>query len=161
MESISEPKGMAILFRIIPLFTCLGEYFVIAIMAFFIALSPTPWIIRGITIALICVGLLMIPFWYKTFFDKTFIGPDRPLFVQWSPERVLFRGGYFKLDVPVKDILRFQPIGFRWSERAFMLKVRIRKPDGKEESTYLSTTMPRKHEFMSFLQQHIPPACDC
>lgn len=155
METVREPKGMALLFRSIPPLICLVEYFAIVAMAMFVVLTPAPWFIRIITIALLCVGLLMAPFWYKTFFDRTFIGPDRPLLIQWSPERVLFSGGYFKLDVPMKDILGFQPIGYGGSERTFILKVRIRKPNGKQESTYLSTTMPRKHEFMLFLQQHI------
>ena len=156
-ETITESKGMMVVFRLIPPFVCIFEYFGIVVMiAMLVFLECTP-LVQFLIFVVAAIGIGMLPFWFRTFFDTTFIGPDRPLFVQWSDDRIQFCGGYFRLDVPVKDILFFKTIGFCRSERTFMLKITIRKANGKKESTYLSTSMSRKSDLITFLKKHLSP----
>jgi len=156
MESMSEPRYTLFLARIGLPTICLGQYFGISFMIYMLFLVECPPLVIGITVSVAVVIFAMFPVWYKTFFDNTYIGIDGPLRVQWSAERVVFTGAYFKLDVGVEDILHYRIIGFRAFESTFMLKLRIRKPNGRIESTFLSIRMPRKNQFITFLEQHRP-----
>ena len=94
----------------------------------------------------------MLPFWYKTFFDRTFVGLDRPLWIQWSDDSIRFRGVFFEIEVPIKNVIGYKMIGFK----AFnTTKVTVRKINGDIESMWLSTTMPRKQELINFLASKI------
>lgn len=153
MESISEPKFMSVLFRIIPPFICVTQYFMTVVMALMIMLVDCSWEIRGLIVLIVLVGLVMIPFWYKTFFDRQFVGPDRPIAVQWFCDQISFRGAYFNVKVPAANILQYKAIGFKKWETAFILKLKVKMPNGSASNMYLSTTMPRKKLFLSFLEK--------
>jgi hypothetical protein len=153
MQSISESRAIALLARIGPPFICLVEYLVIASAVVLVRYGETDSIIKAIMVLLVCLGLIMIPFWYRAFFDRSFIGPDRTVLVQWSADHVVFSGAYHRLEVAVTDILGFQRFGFFvWGE-AFILRIRIRRPNGKLQSVQLSTTMPGKQQFVSFVER--------
>ena len=93
----------------------------------------------------------MLPFWCKTFFDRTFVGPDRPLWIQWSDDSIRFRGTFFDIEVPIGNVIGYKVIGLRVLNTTFSLKVKVRKINGSVESMWLSTTMPRKQELIEFL----------
>ncbi|NCC50581.1 MAG: hypothetical protein EOM20_05125 [Spartobacteria bacterium] len=152
MNAITEPRFMKIIFRTIPVFICIGEYAIIVAIIILVSFSKSPFIVKGLLLMLGFIGLIMIPFWYRTFFDKTFIGPDRPICVRWTADNLFFFGCYFEIHVCARDILDYQVIGFRKYERMFMIKIKMRKPNGKIETVYLSTTMHNKTDLLSFLE---------
>ena len=97
----------------------------------------------------------MLPFWYKTFFDRTFVGLDRPLWIQWSDDSIRFRGVFFEIEVPITNVIRYKTFGFKAFNTTFTLKVTVRKINGDIESMWLSTTMPRKQVLIDFLDSKI------
>ena len=153
MDSASEPILTNVIFRLGPPFICMCEYVAIAGMA--IMFLSSGWLLKILAMPLAFLGLITVPFWYKTFFDRDFVGLDRPLSVQWSYDGLRFRGAYFIVEVPVQNVLQYKVIGFKQRERAFMLKVKVRRTKGSVISFYLSTTMPRKKEFLSFLKEAV------
>ncbi len=155
MPAISEPKPVAFLQLIAIPVVCLIECVVIVFLVFVAAFSPSDIIIKTIAIALVFLGLLMIPFWYRTFFDENFVGLDRPVAVQWSSDTVSFKGSFFLISVPIKNIITFTTMGICWLPKGFMVKVKVRGPTGHVKSLYLSTTMRRKREFISFLERYV------
>jgi hypothetical protein len=142
---------MSVLFNLTPIFICLGQYFVTVIMILVLILMDSPWIIKGLITLLFLVGVFMLPFWYKTFFDKDFVGLDRPIVLHWSENIVSFRGGYFYIEIPVENILDYQKIGIKRWNSTFTLKVKVKKLNNAIVNMWLSTTMPCKNEFVSFL----------
>jgi hypothetical protein len=154
MNSISEPWLMKVLFRLTPISICLGQYFVTIMLTLMLVVSDCSWEVIIIIAFVVFISGVMLPFWYKTFFVRTFVGVDRPLLVQWSDEVTRFRGAHFDIEVPNENILGYKVVGFRRTNTAFTLKVKLRKKNGAVESMWLSTTMPRKKEFMDFLDQH-------
>ena len=154
MESILEYRFIAFLFRLRPPVICLCEYFGIFIMVLMLILVDCPWIVTALIILAVMVGVAMLPLWYKTFFDRNSVGLDQPFLVQWSDEVIRFRGAYFDIEVPVSNVLGYKAIGLRSCNTAFVLKMKVKKASGVVERMWLSTTMPRKKEFIDFLDQH-------
>jgi len=154
MNSISEHWFMKILFRLIPPSIFLTQYFGTVIMILILVFVDCPWIITVLTVLMVFVGGIMSPFWYRTFFDRTFVGLGRPLSVQWSESDIHFRGVYFDIAVPVENILAYKVLGFRGNNTTFTLKLKVRKINGTVENMWLSTTMPKKKEFIDFLDRH-------
>jgi len=101
------------------------------------------------------LGIVLLPYWYKTFFDSQFVGFDRPTFIQWSEEEILFRGFYFKVKIPLKDILNYSVSGIRWFERSYIIIIRIKKPDNSIEYISVPTTMNNKKKLLLFLKEKI------
>ena len=155
MQSISESLFMRVLCWLIPPFICAGQYFVTGTFALALVLLGFPWVWIIFALPVIIVGLLMLPFWYKTFCDPTFVGPDRPVRVQWSNARICFSGAYFDIEVPVSNILGYRVVGFRKWSSTFTLNVKVRKTDGSVASMWLSTAMPMKTELLSFLEKQL------
>lgn len=164
MQSISEHWWGILIHGLVPPFGCLCQYFVTITLALSLVALGFRWPLMLLTILLVSIAVLMLPFWYKTFFDRTFVGPDRPLWVQWSSDQVRFQGAYFNIEVPLEKILEYKvvnPYTFRTiptykvinSKRTFILKVKVKKANGAIETMYLSTTMPKKGEFISFLEE--------
>jgi len=156
MNSISEPWLMKIMFRLTPISIFLGQYFVTISLVFMLVAYDCPWEVTLIIVFVVFFCGVMLPFWYRTFFDRTFVGVDRPLLVQWSDEATRFRGAHFDIEIPNENIIGYKVVGFRSMNTAFTLKVKVRKKNGAVETMYLSTTMPGKKEFMDFLDQHRP-----
>jgi len=154
MDSISEPWFMRVLFRLIPLPICLAQYFGTIILTLMLVLVDCSWVVTIIIVFVVFISGVMLPFWYKTFFDRTFVGPDRPLLIQWSDEVIRFRGAYFDIEIPICNVLEYKAIGLRSCNTAFTLKMKVKKANDSVERMWLSTTMPRKKEFIDFLDQH-------
>ena len=145
---------MKVLYRLIPISICLVQYFVTISLTLMLVASDCSWEVIIIIVFIVFISGIMLPFWYKTFFDRTFVGADRPLLIQWSDEVTRFRGAHFDIEVPNENILGYKVVGFRSNNEAFTLKVKVRKKNGTVEKMWLSTTMPVKKEFMDFLDQH-------
>jgi hypothetical protein len=146
---------MKILFGLSPPFICLVQYFLAVMFTLTLIFVDWPWIITIIIVLFILVCGVMLPFWYKTFFDRTFVGLDRPLWIQWSDDSIRFRGVFFEIEVPIKNVIGYKMIGFKIHNMTFTLKVTIRKINGDIESMWLSTTMPRKQVLIDFLDSKI------
>lgn len=155
MYSISEPWFMRFLFRLILPLICLGQYFLTVLFTLILIFVDCPWLITFIVVLFVFVCGVMLPYWYKTFFDRTFIGPDRPLRIQWSDNSIRFKGVFFEIEVPIKNVIKYNTIGFKTHNTTFSLKLKIRKTNGDVESMWLSTTMPRKQELINFLDSRI------
>ena len=155
MYSTSEPWFMKILFGLSLPLICLGQYILAVPFTLVLIFVDLPWLITVIIVLFILVCGAMLPFWYKTFFDRTFVGPDRPLWIQWSDDSIRFRGVFFDIEVPIKNVIGYKTIGFKAFNTTFTLKVTARKINDDIESMWLSTTMPRKHEFINFLDSKI------
>lgn len=149
---ICEPRLTTVLFYLVPPFVCTVNYLVIVSLAVFATFYPLDTPAKIMFSMLGSIGTLMIPFWYRTFFDKDYIGADRPLSVQWSPFAICFRGAYFQFEVSLNDIVSFRELSGLWHK---CLLVRVRKQDGKIHSLYLSTTMRDKQIFAEFLTKHM------
>jgi len=154
MDSISEYLFSRLLHRLIPPLICLVQYFTTVVLVLMLVLVDCPWIVTIIIVFMVFVSGVMLPFWYKTFFDPSFVGPDRPLWVQWSDNDIRFRGAYFDIKVPIKNVLGYKVIGFRRANTTFTLKVKVGKMNGAVENMWLSSMMPRKEDFIDFLEQH-------
>lgn len=142
---------MVVLFHLRPIFIFVGEYLGIAMFLLMLILFDCPWIIKGLIVFTFLIGMLMLPLWYKTFFDNDSVGLDQPIELHWSENIVSFRGGYFYIEVPVENILDYQKVGIKRWNSTFTLKVKVRKLNNVIVNMWLSTTMPCKNEFVSFL----------
>ncbi len=152
MESISEPKPLALIYSLVPPCVCIIQY-IVALGALALAvLAPSDMVFRVVAAMFLSIALVMIPFWYRTFWDKHFVGLDRPLVVEWSRNVIWFRGAFFDIEVPVGDVVAFHTIGFRRLRDGFMLKVSTRR-DGRVTAFYLSTTMRQKERLVAFLSE--------
>ncbi len=153
MESISEPMLSRIIFRVVPVFVCLGQWFVIVISVLTLFLVDWPPLVVGSIIFMALVGLALLPLWYKTFFRRDCVGMDRPIVVEWSEDEIVFRGAYFRIAVPVENVVSYKTIGVKSVNSLHMLKVVVRKTEGSRALMWLSTSMPRKNKFLSFLEK--------
>jgi hypothetical protein len=134
---------------------CLGQYFLAVMFTLTLIFVDWPWIITIIIVLFIFVCVVMLPYWYKTFFDRTFIGLDMPLCIQWSDDSIRFRGVFFEIEVPITNVIEYKMFGFKAFNTTFTLKVTVRKINGDVESMWLSTTMPRKQVLIDFLDSKI------
>jgi len=155
MYSTSEPWFMKIIFGLIPPMVCLGQYFLAVMFTLMLIFIDCTWLVTVIIVLVIFVCGVMLPFWYKTFFDRTFVGADRPLWIQWSDDSIRFRGVFFEIEVPIKNVIEYKMFGFKAFNTTFTLKVTVRKINGDVESMWLSTTMPRKQVLIDFWDSKI------
>ena len=155
MYSLSEPWFMKIIFGFTLPLICLGQYFLTVVFTLVLIFVDCPWLITVILVLVVFVCVVMLPYWYKTFFDRTFVGLDRPLWIQWSDDSIRFRGVFFEIEVPIENVIRYKMIGFKAFNTTFILKVTVRKINGDIKSMWLSTTMPRKQELINFLDSKI------
>ena len=81
--------------------------------------------IRTVIFALL--GIAMLRVWYRTFFDKEFVGIDRPISIKWSCEGISFRGVFFKIDVPLENVVEYKVAGLA---HAKTLDIKVRTADG-------------------------------
>ena len=151
MYSASEPWFMKILFGLSTPLIFLGQYFLTVLFTLTLIFVDWPWLITVIIVLFIFACGVMLPFWYKTFFDRTFIGLDRPLWIQWSDNSIRFKGVFFEIEVPIKNVIEYKIIGFKIHNTTFTLKLKVRKTNGDIKSMWISTTMPRKQELINFL----------
>jgi len=120
--SISEPFYVTAFSKIGPPIVFLMHYAAIfSVILILVVYDDRPWGIILFAVFMAGLGVAMLPIWYKTFFDRTYVGIDRVLSVEWSPECISFRGGYFHLEVPPCDVLSFSTRGFRNINQAHIL----------------------------------------
>jgi len=144
------------------------QYFVTGIFIFWLLFEDFYWTLLAVTIVMLIIALVMLPFWFKTLLYKDYVGVDRPLLVQWSNDWIRFRSLFLDIKVPLKNIVEYRAISAytfrtiaphkvlkrgRW-KKTFTLKIKVKKTDGFVESMWLSTTMPEKEELLSFLEGH-------
>ena len=160
MKSINEPVVSQLIYTLVPVVICAG-HFVMLTTIFIIIIKLS--IFTDISIYIMITAIIFIiiifkfwaSFWYKTFFDPRFVGPDRPLAVHWTDDRVQFIGAFFNLDIPVNDIISYRRFIFSFRpNQSYMLNVRVIY-NGKMKYMSLSTTMPQKEKFIEYLQSHI------
>lgn len=153
IQSISEPKRIAWIYKILPSFICIIEYLVVVSLLLLNVVLNAYGEIGVLGLVALIVGVLMIPFWHKTFFDPHFVGADRPLYVEWSDESVSLTGAYFSVEFSVEDILRFDIYGLRFFNQAYLIRIKFRSSGGKVCSMYISPTMRDKKRLLAFLEE--------
>jgi hypothetical protein len=153
MESISEPKYLWPLHFLVPPLVFLGQYCVAIAMLLMLIFLDCPlevFILIGIAILM---AIFMIPFWYKTFFDRIFIGASPLLFIEWSDDEIHFRGAYFDIIIPPGNIIKYKVTGlYMWDP--YMVAIKIKTSAGKHRTIRLSPTMRNKPFLINFLEEH-------
>lgn len=154
MDVIEEESGYRIMFALIPPVVCIGQLFITG-TALFVGILLNPlFLVIGIGFGIV-TALCIKLFWYRTFFDPSFIGVDKLTRVVWDDEYIYFSGAYFHLKVSPHDVLDYKVYGF---SKLNTVKIRIKTED-TVQLTWLSTTMPDKMKFIEYLEniKKIPP----
>jgi hypothetical protein len=154
-HSASEPWISVLLFWLIPPSICFAQYFVGSMMVLMFALHFTvfPWILRVLTVASVVAGGVMVPVWWRTFFDRGFVGMDRPYLVEWSSDTLAFRGCFFDLTVPIERVTKWRVVGFKSAEYLFMLRISVLDEKGRTQVLNLSTSMSNKRALLAHLDK--------
>lgn len=151
MNEISMPYLRKIGLIISYLIGCAGLYLGSIFLVVWIFLDDLPWPIQVVSFLLFIAGLMILPFWYKIFFVKDFIGLGFPYYVCWSNTQILFKGFCFEIDVPIQNVIFYKTIGFTRCEYYFLIKLKVKTLKGKVETVYLSTGMRNKKLFLEHL----------
>jgi len=133
---------------------CIWLYLGSLFMVIWCLLDDLPWIIQVASFFLFIVGLMILPFWYKFFFVKDFVGLGFPYYVSWSNTRILFKGFCFEIDVPIQNIICYKTIGFSRFEYYFMMKLKVRTLKGKIDTIFLSTGIRNKKLLLEYLENN-------
>lgn len=153
MERIEVGGFWGLLFPIMTVVGCVGWHLLLIVFTTIVVLGygKVPFSFCAMMILFIGVGLAALPTWYRTFFDRSSAGMDQALSIEWSTERVVFRGSSFEIDVPVKDLVKYRLVGAIKKERMCCLDVMFKKPNGKIDVVHVPSVMLDKGKFMDFL----------
>lgn len=115
-------------------------------------LPEVPVFIIIITGVLVIIAFIALPFWHRQFFDPGFVGLDAPHLVQWSQDKIIFKGAYFRIEITPEAVVRYRTLGLTKRESYFILFVRIRQCDGSFATMTLGQDIPKK-EFLKYLKR--------
>ena len=150
--SISEYWCVKVAFVLFPPLNCLAHYVLtVGVILMFVS-SGFSWRWGVYAIPLFLLGLAGLRFWYRFFFDPTYVGWEPPVEVAWSEDTIHFRGVHFDIWVHVDDVVEYKVSGFtRWNWM-HTLALKVESPKGTVQAINIRDSMPDKRKFVEFLK---------